>query len=72
MKAIVYHEYGSPEVLTLQEAAEPVATDGAVLVRIRAASANPYDWYYMRGLPDFMRAISGLRKPNDSRLGSDM
>jgi NADPH:quinone reductase-like Zn-dependent oxidoreductase len=41
-------------------------------VRIRAASANPYDWHFMRGLPYFMRAISGLRKPKDSRLGSDM
>ncbi len=72
MKAIVYHEYGSPDVLALQDVAEPVVTDGAVLVRIRAASANPYDWHFMRGLPYFMRAVSGLRTPKDSRLGSDM
>ncbi len=72
MKAIVYHEYGSPDVLALQDVAEPVVTAGAILVRIRAASANPYDWHFMRGLPYFMRAVSGLRTPKDSRLGSDM
>ena len=72
MKAIVYHEYGSPDVLALQDVAEPAVTDTSVLVRIRAASANPYDWHFMRGMPYFMRAISGLRKPKNNRLGSDM
>ena len=72
MKAIVYHEYGSPDVLALREVAEPIVTERSVLVRIRAASANPYDWHFMRGMPYFMRAISGLRKPKDSRLRSDM
>ena len=72
MKAIVYHAYGSPDVLALQDVAGPVLTDGAVLVRIRAASANPYDWHFMRGIPYFMRAISGLRKPKNRQLGSDM
>ncbi len=72
MKAIVYHEYGSPDVLALHEVAEPAVTAGSVLVHIRAASANPYDWHFMRGIPYFMRASSGLRKPKHSRLGSDM
>ena len=72
MKAIVYHAYGSPDVLALQDVAGPVLTDGAVLVRIRAASANPYDWHFMRGIPYFMRAISGLRTPKHRQLGSDM
>lgn len=72
MKAIVYHEYGSPDVLALQEVAEPVVTESSVLVHIRAASANPYDWHFMRGIPYFMRAISGLRQPKNSRLGGDM
>lgn len=72
MKAIVYHEYGSPDVLTLREVAEPAVAATSVLVQIRAASANPYDWHFMRGMPYFMRTISGLRKPKDSRLGSDI
>jgi NADPH:quinone reductase-like Zn-dependent oxidoreductase len=72
MKAIVYHKYGSPDVLELQDIDIPVVGDGDVLVRVHAASINPYDWHFMRGEPRFMRLISGLRKPKSSRLGVDM
>ena len=72
MKAIVYHKYGSPDVLELQDIDMPVVNDDDVLVRVRAASLNPYDWHFMRGEPRFMRLISGLRKPKSSRLGVDM
>ena len=56
MKAIVYHEYGSPDVLELQDIDRPVVKDDEVLVRVRAASVNPADWHFMRGLPYVMRA----------------
>ncbi len=46
MKAIAYHEYGSPDVLELQDIDKPVVKDDEVLVRVRAASPNPYDWHY--------------------------
>jgi NADPH:quinone reductase-like Zn-dependent oxidoreductase len=72
MKAIVYHEYGSPDVLELQEVDKPVVKDDEVLVRVRAASANPADWHFMRGLPYVMRPQSGLRKPKSSVLGRDI
>ena len=72
MKAIVYHEYGSPDVLELQEVDKPVAEDGEVLVRVRAASANPADWHFMRGLPYVMRPQAGLRRPKNSVLGRDI
>jgi NADPH:quinone reductase-like Zn-dependent oxidoreductase len=73
MKAMVYHEYGSPDVLKRQEIDKPVVKDDEVLVRVRAASPNPYDWHFMRGLPYIMRLQgSGLRKPKQSVLGSDM
>jgi NADPH:quinone reductase-like Zn-dependent oxidoreductase len=72
MKAIVYHEYGSPDVLELQEIDKPVVKDGDVLVRVRAASANPADWHYMRGLPYIMRPGAGLRRPKQSVLGRDI
>jgi NADPH:quinone reductase-like Zn-dependent oxidoreductase len=72
LKAITYHRYGSPDVLEFQEVDEPVVNDGEVLVRVRAASANPRDWHFMRGLPYFMRLQFGLRKPKNSALGSDM
>src|SRR5215207_1510320 len=72
MKAIVQDDYGSPDVLELQEIARPVVKDDEVLVRVRAASANPADWHFMRGLPYIMRAQSGLGKPKNSLLGRDI
>ena len=72
MKAIVYEEYGSPDVLELQEIDKPVVNDDGVLVRVRAASANPYDWHFMRGKPYFMRMQTGLLKPKANRLGVNL
>jgi NADPH:quinone reductase-like Zn-dependent oxidoreductase len=72
LKAITYHTYGSPDVLEFQEVDEPVVNDDEVLVRVRAASANPRDWHLMRGLPSIMRLRFGLRRPTGSLLGSDM
>ena len=43
MKAAVYHETGGPEVLRVEEFEPPVPGDGEVLVKVRAASVNPYD-----------------------------
>ena len=71
MKAIVYSEYGSPDVLELQEIDKPAVKDDDVLIRVRAASVNPLDWHFMRGEPYFMRAKSGLRRPGNQRLGAD-
>jgi NADPH:quinone reductase-like Zn-dependent oxidoreductase len=72
MMAIVYHEYGSPDVLQLEEVDMPVVKDDDVLVRVHASSANPADWHFMRGLPYVMRAQSGLRKPKNGLLGRDI
>ena len=55
MKAIVYCDYGPPDVLQLEDIEKPAAGDDQVLVRVRAASVNPLDWHYMRGTPYFMR-----------------
>jgi NADPH:quinone reductase-like Zn-dependent oxidoreductase len=70
MKAIVYHKYGLPNVLELQEIDKPVAADDQVLVRVRAASLNILDWYGMIGL-GIARVAGGLRKPKDPRMGVD-
>ena len=72
MKAVVYNNYGSPDVLQLQEIDKPVVNDDDVLVRVRAASANPYDWHHMRGKPYFMRMMIGLLKPKANRLGINL
>jgi len=72
MKAILYHSYGSPDVLRLQETAKPAPKEDEVLLRVRAASVNPYDWHFMRGLPYPLRIEAGLGKPKDPRLGVDL
>jgi NADPH:quinone reductase-like Zn-dependent oxidoreductase len=71
LKAITYHRYGSPDVLELEEVDAPVAKDHEVLILVRATSANPRDWHFMRGLPYIMRPL-GLRRPKDGGLGSDV
>ena len=71
MKAIVYCEYGGPEVMKLQTIEKPVPGDSQVLVRVRAAAVNPLDWHFMRGTPYIGRLGMGLRKPTDVRLGVD-
>jgi NADPH:quinone reductase-like Zn-dependent oxidoreductase len=71
MKAIVYCDYGSPDVLKLANIAKPVPTDEQLLVKVHAASVNPYDWHFIRGTPYLMRLGTGLRKPKSIRLGVD-
>jgi NADPH:quinone reductase-like Zn-dependent oxidoreductase len=72
MKAIVYCDFGSPDVLKLEDIEKPVPNDDQVLIKVRAASVNPYDWHFMRGIPYIMRMEAGLRKPKDRRLGGDV
>ncbi len=72
MKAIVYHNYGSPDVLQCEEIGKPTPGDDQVLIRVRAASGNPLDWRFMRGEPYIVRAMTGLRKPKATRLGVDL
>lgn len=71
MKAILQRGYGGPEVLQLADVDRPAVAPGDVLVRVRAASANPLDWHYMRGEPLVMRMASGLRKPKQESVGVD-
>ena len=71
MKAIVYCDYGGPDVLRLETIPKPAPNDDQVLIKVRAASANPYDWHFMRGEPYVMRLGNGLRKPKGTRIGVD-
>ena len=72
MQAVVYHRYGSPDVLELQEVPTPIPAEGQVLVRVHAASVNPYDWHFLRGMPSFLRLFIGMRRPKSPRLGADV
>jgi len=72
MKAIVYREYGSTDVLRYEDVEKPTPGDGEVLIRVRAAAVNPYDWHFMRGEPYVVRLIAGPGKPKLPRLGVDL
>lgn len=72
MQAIVYHRYGSPDVLELQEIPKPIPARGQVLIRVHAASVNPYDWHFLRGAPSGFRLVIGLRRPKFPQLGADV
>jgi NADPH:quinone reductase-like Zn-dependent oxidoreductase len=69
IKAIVHCEYGSPDVLKLEDVEKPVPNDNQLLVRVRAASVNPLDLTILG--PWLIRPLLGLRKPKDTRLGVD-
>src|SRR5882724_1532700 len=71
MKAIVYCDYGLAN-LKLEDVEKPVPNDDQILVKVRAASVNPYDWHFIEGTPKIIRLMGvGLRKPKDTRVGVD-
>lgn len=72
MKAIVCHQYGSPDVLQLEEVEKPTPGDEEVLVKVHAASANAGDWHLLRADPWMIRLMFGLRKPKFKILGMDV
>lgn len=70
MKAVVYRDFGSPDVLAVEEVDKPSPADGEVVIAVRAASVNMYDWYMVRGKPAIFQLMLGVgrRKP----LGVDV
>ena len=72
MKAVVYHNYGSPDVLRLEDVEKPTPGDDEVLISVHAVSANPLDWHLMRGEPFVARFENGLQKPKNTILGADV
>ena len=74
MKAIQHTRYGPPEGLQLVEVQKPeLTTDDGILVRVRAAGVNAYDWHMLRGKPYIARVGEGiaLRGPKDPAFGVD-
>ena len=77
MKAIVYREYGSPDVLKLDDIPKPTAGDDQVLIKVHAATVGTWDcearsftfplWFW---LP--LRLAMGLRTPRWPVLGQEL
>jgi NADPH:quinone reductase-like Zn-dependent oxidoreductase len=72
MKAIVYTQYGSPDVLHLKDVAKPVPKKNEVLVKVHAASINSWDWDLLLGKQTLLRIIGGISKPKHQVLGADI
>ena len=72
MRAVVNDRYGPSEGLRLAEVPRPVVGDDGVLVRVSAASINPFDWHLMRGSPLIVRLLTGVRRPGEPFLGVDV
>src|SRR3954468_8050163 len=69
MRAVIYREFGSPDVLKVEHVEKPVPATGEVLVAVRAAAVNMFDWYMVRGKPRVFRLVLGSQpKP----LGVDL
>ena len=73
MRAVVYREYGPPEiVLHCEDVDQPTPGDDEVLIKVRAAAVNPLDAHLMKGKPHTMRLFFGLTKPRTTRPGRDV
>jgi NADPH:quinone reductase-like Zn-dependent oxidoreductase len=71
MKAVVHDKFGSPDVVEIREVDKPEPAADEVLVRVRAASLNRFDWYGVTGRPWVGRVQMGLLKPKDNEVGAD-
>lgn len=72
MRALVQDGYGSADVLRIQEIDKPVATDGRVVVRVRAASLNALDWHSVHGGRVIQLASSLMRQKDEPVRGVDL
>lgn len=72
MKAIVYTQYGSPDVLQLKHIAQPVPKDNEILIRIYATTVTATECTFRKGEPFFSRLFTGFIRPKNTRLGEEL
>ena len=72
MKAAVFRQYGNWDVLRIADVPRPTPGKGEVLVRVKAASINDWDWQVLQGIPFANRVSFGLFKPGNKILGCDI
>ena len=73
MKAMVYHNYGSRDVLELKEIEKSTVKDDEVLLKVHATAVTPLDWHFLTGTPFLARLLAGgLLKPKHKVLGTEV
>ena len=73
MKAVVYHQYGLPDVLHFEKVEQPTPMEDEVLIKVHASSINDWDWGFLTGTPFVNRTMNGLFKPKKTKiLGTDV
>jgi NADPH:quinone reductase-like Zn-dependent oxidoreductase len=72
MRAAMHRCYGVPQGLSVENIPKPTPGDGQVLIKVRASSVNPAEWYRISGQPYLVRLSSGIGSPTASRAGFDM
>jgi NADPH:quinone reductase-like Zn-dependent oxidoreductase len=72
VRAVVVDRYGPPEVLRVAEVDRPVPTDDEVLVRVHASTVNRTDTGLRSAEYAFARVFSGIRRPRQRILGTEL
>jgi NADPH:quinone reductase-like Zn-dependent oxidoreductase len=72
MRAVTHHRYGAPEVLRVEEIAQPAPAANEVLVRVHATTVNRTDCGFRRPEPFIVRFFSGLLRPKRPILGTEL
>jgi len=77
MKAITYHRYGGPEVVSLADLPKPVPRDNELLIRIHATTVTTGDWRARSldmpaGFALLARPVFGLFGPRQPVLGTEL
>jgi len=72
MRAITQDRYGQPDILRLQDVSEPKIGDTDLLVRVHAAGLNAADGHMLTGVPMPLRLVTGLRRPREPILGTEL
>ena len=77
MKAVVFHQFGSPDVVKIQEVTKPTPKDNEVLIKIHATTVTSGDVRvrsanFPAGFKLIGRLMTGFNKPKNPRLGNEL